>query len=254
MGSKRKDISMVGTDFQRKHMIRNSGNVLNEVNEYNENVEGLKSNNERRFILKSFLTALLPAKLVLSPRKVLAAPPFAVMSEELGFFPVTNSAGQTVNIPAKVKRASTDQSILLAKHLKAVRSIVLMKFSCKIFFFFFSNDFVWLHILQSKSIMYGAYWCPHCSHQRELFGREAWSYITYVECSPKGYGFDAVALSSKDIDGFPTWTFPNGKKKSTTLTSSGEMPLERLAKLSGYKGSFNVALEGFVPNSSGSCQ
>jgi len=216
---------MVGTDFQRKHMIRNSGNVLNEVNEYNENVEGLKSNNERRFILKSFLTALLPAKLVLSPRKVLAAPPFAVMSEELGFFPVTNSAGQTVNIPAKVKRASTDQSILLAKHLKA-----------------------------SKSIMYGAYWCPHCSHQRELFGREAWSYITYVECSPKGYGFDAVALSSKDIDGFPTWTFPNGKKKSTTLTSSGEMPLERLAKLSGYKGSFNVALEGFVPNSSGSCQ
>ena len=144
--SKRKDISMVGTGFQRKHMIRNSGNVLNEVNEYNENVEGLKSNNERRFILKSFLTALLPAKLVLSPRKVLAAPPFAVMSEELGFFPVTNSVGQTVNIPAKVKRASTDQSILLAKHLKAVRSIVLMKLSCKICFSFFlmtSYDYIY---------------------------------------------------------------------------------------------------------------
>jgi len=223
--SKRKDISMVGTGFQLKHMIRNSGNMVNGFNDYNISVEGLKSTNERRVVLKSFLTAFLPVTLVLNPIKVLAAPPFAVISEELGFFPVTNSAGQTVNIPAKVKRKSTDQSIRLAKHLKA-----------------------------SKSIMYGAYWCPHCSHQRELFGREAWSYITYIECSPKGYGFDAVALSSKDIDGFPTWTFPNEKKKGTTLTSSGEMPLERLAKLSGYKGSFDVALEGFVPDSSGSCQ
>ena len=38
--------------------------------------------------------------------------------------------------------------------------------------------------------MYGAYWCPHCAHQKELFGAEAWSLIPYVECSLKGFYYD----------------------------------------------------------------
>jgi hypothetical protein len=108
--------------------------------------------------------------------------------------------------------------------------------------------------------MYGAYWCPHCSHQKELFGNEAWSLIPYVECSTKGFYYDSSKVEKvKDkIDGFPTWHFPkngrvrNGKKEQWV---SGEMPLERIVVLSGFKGDFDAALEGrdAAPFSSGSC-
>src|ERR1041385_8352379 len=33
--------------------------------------------------------------------------------------------------------------------------------------------------------MYGAWWCPHCADQKELFGF-AFQYVNYVECSPPG--------------------------------------------------------------------
>lgn len=102
--------------------------------------------------------------------------------------------------------------------------------------------------------MYGAYWCPHCSHQKELFGSEAWQTVPYVECSTKGFYYNAqkVAEAKNNIEGFPTWHFPNNKKGKDWV--SGEMPLERMVSLSGYKGGFDVTLEGpEVKPSSGSC-
>lgn len=51
-----------------------------------------------------------------------AAPPIAIIAEELGYFPVTNRHGKTTYVPARVKRSSTDQAVLLAKYLKSVRS------------------------------------------------------------------------------------------------------------------------------------
>jgi hypothetical protein len=53
-----------------------------------------------------------------------AAPPFAIIAEELGYFPVTNRAGETVNVPARVKRKSSEQSIKLAQHLKSVSKLL----------------------------------------------------------------------------------------------------------------------------------
>jgi len=95
------------------------------------------------------------AALTLNPRRSSAAPPFAIMEEELGYFPVTDErSGETVMVPSRVSRASTPQSIELAKYLR-----------------------------ETGARMYGAYWCPHCSRQKELFGREAWSYVDYVECA-----------------------------------------------------------------------
>src|SRR6266700_8112952 len=32
--------------------------------------------------------------------------------------------------------------------------------------------------------MYGAWWCPHCADQKEMFGF-AFQYVNYVECSPE---------------------------------------------------------------------
>ena len=124
------------------------------------------------------------------------------------------------------------------------------------------------NMMQTGAVMYGAYWCPHCSHQKELFGSEAWSLVPYVECSAKGFYYDSSKVEKvKDkIEGFPTWHFP--KSSSSSIISSrigggkgtdwvgGEMPLERIVALSGFKGDFDVTLEGSDDGSSissGSC-
>ncbi len=111
------------------------------------------------------------------------------------------------------------------------------------------------HLRKIGAVMYGAYWCPHCSHQKELFGTEAWSAISYVECSTKGFYYDAKKLTAvrDKVEGFPTWHFPNNKKNKEWV--SGEMPLERIAVLSGFPGKFDVTLEGpEVAGSTGSCR
>jgi hypothetical protein len=99
--------------------------------------------------------------------------------------------------------------------------------------------------------MYGAYWCPHCARQKELFGREAWQLIHYVECDGRGYNGDAKLCSSNDIDGFPTW------KSKGEMLLSGEVPLSALARASNYPKAFREDLEANVPpmiGSKGACQ
>ena len=36
------------------------------------------------------------------------------------------------------------------------------------------------HLTEEGAVMYGAYWCPHCSDQKQSFGK-AFKYIQYVE-------------------------------------------------------------------------
>src|ERR1700739_3296460 len=33
--------------------------------------------------------------------------------------------------------------------------------------------------------MYGAYWCPHCAEQKEMF-RASFQYVPYIECGVPG--------------------------------------------------------------------
>ena len=56
--------------------------------------------------------------------------------------------------------------------------------------------------------MYGAYWCPHCTEQKEKFSA-SFEYAPYVECGVKG-DTRAVTQVCKDagIKHFPTWQFP----------------------------------------------
>jgi len=146
-----------------------------------------------------------------SNNEALAAPPIAVIAEELGYFPVTSSKnGETMYIPKRVQRASSEQAIALAKKL-ADKGVV----------------------------MYGAFWCPHCARQKELFGREAFQYITYVECAPRGYSAQPLICNSKNVDGYPTWVF----RDKTVL--SGERPLDDFAKQVNFK--FDPKLEKNVP-------
>ena len=89
---------------------------------------------------------------------------------------------------------------------------------------------------------------PPLCFTEELFGKEAWKYVTYVECSPKGYKSQYATCLSNGIDGYPSWQFGNGKSQG------GEMELIDIAKTSGFskKFSFDGSLEeGQVPSLGG---
>ena len=97
------------------------------------------------------------------------------------------------------------------------------------------------HLKQVGAKMYGAYWCPHCHDQKQLFGVEAAREITYVECDPSGQNGQPetcqavgqkVEQASGERFGFPTWEV-NGQYYL------GTQSLEQLADASGYQGPRN---------------
>jgi uncharacterized membrane protein/glutaredoxin len=77
--------------------------------------------------------------------------------------------------------------------------------------------------------MYGAYWCPHCHDQKDLFGKEAFQQVTYVECDPAGVNAQPNICKAKNIEGYPTWEIKG-------QMYSGTKKLQELADLSGYTG------------------
>ena len=88
------------------------------------------------------------------------------------------------------------------------------------------------HLQQSGVKEYGAYWCPHCYDQKQLFGREAEEYITYIECADDAINSQAALCRAAGIKGYPTWEI-NGQ------LYSGIRQLTELAQLSGYQGPQN---------------
>ncbi len=87
------------------------------------------------------------------------------------------------------------------------------------------------HLTQKGAKMYGAYWCSHCHEQKQLFGKQAWAKVNYVECAE-----DAIknppqpeVCKQAGVKGFPTWEI-NGK------LDPGVKPLGKFAELTGYKG------------------
>lgn len=83
------------------------------------------------------------------------------------------------------------------------------------------------HLTATGAVMYGAWWCPHCNEQKELFG-DAFKYVNYVECDPRGENPKPWLCREKGIRGFPTWEI-GGRMYE------GLLPLEQLARLSGYR-------------------
>lgn len=88
------------------------------------------------------------------------------------------------------------------------------------------------HLAASGARMYGAYWCPHCTNQKKLFGREAVRVLPYIECDPQGQNAQPALCQAANIRAFPTWEI-NGQ------LYLGTQSLEKLASLSGYRGSQN---------------
>lgn len=88
------------------------------------------------------------------------------------------------------------------------------------------------HLQQIKARLYGTYWCPHCHSQQELFGKEAFTVINYIECDPRGKDAQPDLCKAAKIKAYPSWEI---RGKYYTGTQS----LEKLAILSGYKGPRN---------------
>jgi hypothetical protein len=65
------------------------------------------------------------------------------------------------------------------------------------------------HCLSDRGVkMYGAWWCPHCQEQKEVFGA-SFEYVPYIECGVKG-DLHAQSQVCKDekVNHYPTWQFP----------------------------------------------
>lgn len=74
--------------------------------------------------------------------------------------------------------------------------------------------------------MYGAYWCPHCINQKELFGG-SFDKVQYIECSLPERAGQTQVCADAGINGYPTWEFADGSRVE------GEMNLGDLAAKAG---------------------
>ena len=73
--------------------------------------------------------------------------------------------------------------------------------------------------------MYGAWWCPHCTKQKVLFGN-AFDKVTYVECSDATKQMVPLCVSA-GIKNYPTWEFADGSRVT------GEQSFAALAQKTG---------------------
>lgn len=88
------------------------------------------------------------------------------------------------------------------------------------------------HLKEIGAKFYGTHWCPYCNQQKELFGKEAFQQINYIECDPAGKNAQPAICQKANIQGFPTWEIQG--KYYTGLQS-----LQQLADISGYTGDRN---------------
>jgi len=76
--------------------------------------------------------------------------------------------------------------------------------------------------------MYGAYWCPHCQNQKEMFGK-SFENVIYVECSLPNRAGQTQACKDAKINAYPTWEFKDGERVE------GEVSLQGLSQKTGCR-------------------
>jgi hypothetical protein len=82
------------------------------------------------------------------------------------------------------------------------------------------------HLKARGAQFFGAWWCPACTQQKALFGKEAGARLPYVECTDaKG----SARCSAAGVRAFPTWDMP-GKPRLVGVQS-----VEELARWSGFQ-------------------
>lgn len=72
-------------------------------------------------------------------------------------------------------------------------------------------------INQSGAKFYGAFWCPHCQDQKEMFGNSE-RLLPYIECStPSGQGTTSECQQA-GIEAYPTWQWPDASRETGSLS------------------------------------
>jgi glutaredoxin len=134
-------------------------------------------------------------------RSIMAGIATLVLLSSLGIYAnAKNSIAETTPGEYNITTSSGESEIALAQHLKQV-----------------------------GAKMYGAFWCPYCQNQKQLFGQEAVAQLNYIECDPTGKNARPEVCQAKGIQGLPTWEI-KGK------FYEGTKSLEELANLSSYQG------------------
>lgn len=83
------------------------------------------------------------------------------------------------------------------------------------------------HLANTGAKMYGAYWCPHCARQKQLFD-DAAGLLPYIECDPRGANPQVDVCNAVGITAYPTWEINGG-------VYLGAQPLKQLAAVSGFE-------------------
>ena len=76
------------------------------------------------------------------------------------------------------------------------------------------------HLRQQGALFYGAWWCPACFQQKNLFGEEAGNRLPYVECDKDDAGRERCAAA--EIRAYPTWEM-EGKARLEGVQSLEEL-------------------------------
>jgi hypothetical protein len=58
---------------------------------------------------------------------------------------------------------------------------------------------------------YGAFWCPHCQAQKQMFGNSA-KLLPYVECSEADKKTQTHVCIENQIQSYPTWILADGTR------------------------------------------
>jgi hypothetical protein len=76
-------------------------------------------------------------------------------------------------------------------------------------------------------IFYGAWWCPACFQQKNLFGKQAGNQLPYVECDKEEAGRERCSAAGVRV--FPTWVHGGQRLE-------GVQTVEELKAWSGFPG------------------
>ncbi|MEB3194178.1 MAG: hypothetical protein VKO19_03505 [Cyanobacteriota bacterium] len=83
------------------------------------------------------------------------------------------------------------------------------------------------HLRRKGAVFYGAWWCPACFKQKNLFGQQAGNQLPYVECEKTDA--QREQCSKVGIAVFPTWVMGNQRLE-------GVQTLEELGRWTGFTG------------------
>lgn len=78
---------------------------------------------------------------------------------------------------------------------------------------------------EKNAKFYGAFWCPHCTKQKKIFGSSA-KYLPYIECSTSNKQGQTAVCISANIQNYPTWEFADGSR-------TGSLTLRELSQKTG---------------------